>query len=246
MQLKTKTCIMAIMAFSLFSLALAPIAAAAGSITLTPTSQAPSASVTVAGTAFGTTKAVGIGFGAEVAGSDSNIAYSGSDAGPYSGRVSNYPIKPGSFKLTSDTTSGGGVVTDYTDNGDGTLASTSTYFISGTINYVTGQWSRTSSVDLTGIAQIYSATYTRYAYNVTPAAGVTTSASGAFSASITVPAVANGNYNVTAIDSQGNRAVATLAVSSAIPEVLPIGVIMLLSSTAMIAGSRYFRKRPRV
>jgi len=51
-----------------------------------------------------------------------NMAYSGTGMGPYSGRVSNYPIKPGSFVLYSDTTTGGGLVSTYNDNGDGTLS----------------------------------------------------------------------------------------------------------------------------
>jgi hypothetical protein len=189
---------------------------------------------------------VGIGFGAEVAGSDTNMAYTGtSDGLTWSGRVSNWPIKPGSFVLTSDTTSGAGLVSVYTDNGDGTTTGTFEGAV-GTINYTTGRWSRTTTVDVTGIAANYSATYIRYEYNVTPAAGVPTSASGTFTASITVPTVANGNYNVTAVDTQGNRAVATLGVDSAIPEGLTFGVMMLLSSVAAVVGARYLRKRPRI
>jgi hypothetical protein len=244
---KTKVYVTTITAFFVLSLALASLAMAAGSITLTPNAQAQSGSVSVAGTAFAATKAVAIALGGEVSASQSNMPYSGSAAGPYGGTLAYRPIKPGSFKLTSDTTAGGGVVTDYTDNGDGTLSSTSAYFVAGTINYVTGQWSRTSSIDLTGIDQIYSATYTRYDYNVTPAAGVTTLASGAFTASITVPAaVANGNYNVTAIDTSGNKAVSVLNVNSAIPEVLPLGTVVLLSLFAALASARYFQKRPRI
>jgi hypothetical protein len=239
MQLKTKVCITATVA-AICSLAFLSMAAAAGSITLTPTSQAPAGSVTVAGTGFGATKAVAIGFGAEMSASQSDMAYSGTGAGPYGGTLAYHPIKPGSFVLTSDTTSGGGVVTDYTDNGDGTLSSTSPYFVAGTINCVTGQWSRTSSVDLTGIDQLYSATYIRYDVTV---ANTTTTASGTFSVSITVPSVANGNYNVTAIDTQGNRAVSSLAVSGVIPEGFPTVLIMLLTAAAVIASSWYFRRR---
>jgi hypothetical protein len=247
MQHKKKVYATAMMAFlTLFIvLAMIPMASAAGAITLTPTSQAPGASVSVQGTSFGVTKAVGIGFGAEVSTIDTNIPYSGDGVGPYIGNTTYKPIKPGSFKLTSDTTSGGGVVTDYTDNGDGTLSSTSTYFVSGTINYVTGQWSRTSSVDLTGIVQIYSANYTRYQYSVTPAAGVTTLSSGVFTASITVPGVADGIYNVTAVDAQGNRATAILGVPI-IPESFSFGVVVLLSSVAVMVGSFCFRKRSRI
>src|SRR4030042_3446308 len=84
----------AIMAFLTLSLALLSTVAAAGTIALTPTAQAPGASVTVDGTGFGVTKAVGIGFGAEVAGSSTDMAYNGNGVGPYPGRVSNWPIKP--------------------------------------------------------------------------------------------------------------------------------------------------------
>jgi hypothetical protein len=238
----------ALMAFValLVVLAVMPLASAAGAITLTPTAQVPSASVSVSGTGFGATKAVGIGFGAEVAGSDTNMAYTGtSDGLTWSGRVSKWPIKPGSFVLTSDTTSGAGLVSVYTDNGDGTTTGTFEGAV-GTINYTSGQWTRVTTVDVTGIATIYTATYIWYQYNVTPAAGVTTLASGTFTASITVPAVANGIYNVTAIDAQGNRAVASLTVDSAIPEGLTVGVMVSLSTVAVIVSTRYFRKRPKI
>jgi len=234
------------MAFLTFSIILAsmPMANAAGAITLTPTAQAPGASVSVAGTGFGATKAVGIGFGAEMAGSNTNMVYTGTGMGPYTGRVSYYPIKPGSFVLISDTTPSG-MVAYYNDDGDGTTTGPQEG-MEGTINYTTGVWTRVTTVDVTGIPTNYTATYTRYAYNATPAAGVTTLASGTFTASITVPAVANGNYNVTAIDTQGNRAVATLTVDSAIPEGLTIGVMLSLSTVAVIVSTRYFRKRPKI
>jgi len=245
MRNKTKACIIAIPALLMLSFALS-MAAAAGSITLTPTAQAPGASVSVGGTGFGATKTVAIGVGAEVAGNDSNMAYSGTGMGPYSGRVANYPIKPSSFVLTADTTGSGGLLSTYNDNGDGTLTGSFEGAI-GTINYTSGQWSRTSTVDLTSYTQVYGATYTRYQYNATPATGVTTNSSGGFTTSITVPtALANGNYNVTAIDASGNRATATLSVNSAIPETTTISVLMLLSSVSVIVGLRYFRKQVRI
>lgn len=245
MQLKTKICTTVLMALA-FSLVLAAImatAAAAGNITLTPTTQAPGASVTVDGTGFGATKNVAIGFGAEVNGSNTDMNYTGTGTGPYSGRVSYWPIKPGSFVLYSDTTAGGGIVSTYTDNGDGTTIWSYDGSPMGTINYTTGEWSRSSTVDVSGIATNYSATYTRYQYNVTPVAGVTTLASGAFSASITVPAaVADGSYAVTAIDTAGNKATGFLIVDHLIPEGLTVGVMVLLSAIAVIVGARYFRK----
>ena len=59
-----KTYLAAIMVFLMLSIVLAvmPMASAAGAITLTPTAQAPTSSVTVDGTSFGADKAVGIVF----------------------------------------------------------------------------------------------------------------------------------------------------------------------------------------
>ncbi|HEX9863114.1 MAG TPA: hypothetical protein VGB11_07530 [Candidatus Bathyarchaeia archaeon] len=232
------------MAFLTLSLALVSTAAAAGTITLTPTTQAPSGSVTVDGTSFGATKAVGIGLGGELAGRDADMAYSGTGTGPYSGRVANYPVKPGSFVLYSDTTSGGGLVSIYNDNGDGTLTG-SFEGATGTIDYVTGNWSRSTTVDVTGIVTNYTATYT-HRTNVTPAAGITTLPSGAFSASITLPAfIDDGSYPIWAVDTQGNVATSNLVVDHTVPEGLTIGVMMLLSTVAVIVGTRYYRKRPK-
>jgi hypothetical protein len=246
MQHKKKAYTTTIMAFLALAIILAviPMASAAGTITLTPTAQAPGATVAVNGTGFGATKSVGIGFGAEVAVTgEVTPTPTGSGTGPWMTRVAHYPIKPGSLSFHSDV---GGVTSDWTDNGDGTLSSTSTYFAGGTVNYISGEFGRSSTTDLTGMDIVFTANYTHYAYSVTPAAGATTTAAGVLTASITVPSVANGNYNVTAIDSQGNRASATLVVDSAIPEGLTIGVMVLLSSVAMVAGARYFRKRPKI
>jgi len=49
---------------------------------------------------------------------------------------------------------------------------------------------------------------------VTPAAGVTTLVSGTFTGSITVPTVTSRDYDVTAIDTQGNRAASAFTVTS--------------------------------
>jgi hypothetical protein len=234
----------AIMAFLTLSLALVSTVAAAGTIALTPTTQAPGGSVTVDGTGFGATKAVGIGFGAELNSTDFDMNYTGTGVGPYSGRVSNYPIKPGSFQLISDTTSGGGLISYYNDNGDGTTSGSFEGAV-GTIDYVTGNWTRTTTVDVTGIVTNYTATYT-HRTNVTPAAGITTLPSGAFSASITLPAfIDDGSYPIWAVDTQGNVATSNLVVDHTVPEGLTIGVMLLLSTVAVIVGTRYYRKRPK-
>ncbi len=243
-----KACMIIFTLFLMLSLVMTSLVAAAGSITLNPNAQAPGSPVTVSGTSFGATKAVGIGLGAEVAATDYNMNYTGTGTGPYTGRVSKYPIKPGSFVLISDTTAGGsGIVSTYTDNGAGITIWSYDDTPMGTINYITGVWSRTTTVDVTGIVANYTATYKTYQYNVTPAAGVTTDASGTFSAGITVPATtANGVYNVTAIDVGGNLATSSLTVDAQIPEGLTIGVIVLLSSFAVIVGGKYFGKQIRI
>ncbi len=232
------------MVFSMLSFATVfPSAMAAGVINLTPNANvATGSSVSVAGTGFGATKAVGIGFGAEKAGSNFNMNYSevGTDGMTWTGRISNYPIKPGSFTFYSDTGTSG-MVSVYNDDGDGTTTGSFAGAV-GTINYVTGVWTRTTTVDVTGIAANYSATYTYYNNNATPAAGVTSDASGAFTASITVPNVSNGVYNVTAIDAVGGKATALLGVGTAIPETLTVGMVFLLSSMAVIAGAVLLRK----
>jgi hypothetical protein len=249
MQNKTKAIITTILTLSILSLLLVTMAVGAGSITLTPSTQAAGGSITVAGTGFGATKSVGIGLGSEVAGSDSNMAYSevgGSGGLNWTGRLSHYPIKPGSYLFTSDTGSGG-IQSTYSDRGDGTCTWSYDGSVMGLINYVTGVWYRATTVDVTGIAALYSATYTYYQYNVTSAAGVTTNSAGGFTTTITVPtAVTNGNYNVTAVDSSGSKGVQSLTVSGVIPEGIPSVLIMLLTATAVIAGSYYFRKRPTI
>ncbi len=245
MRNKANAYIIAVTLSLILSMVLVSMAAAAGSITLTPTAQAPGAAVSVAGTSFGASKAIGIGFGAEVAGSNANMAYSevGSGGLTWTGRISNYPIKPGSFTFYSDTGSGG-LVSIYNDDGDGTTTGSFEGAV-GTINYVTGVWTRTTTVDVSGIAANYSATYTRYQYNATPSAGVNSTAAGSFNAAINVPAVTDGTYTVTAVDTQGNRAFASLTVSAVIPEVLPLGIMLALTAVAVIVGYRYISKQPK-
>jgi len=243
MQHKTKERAIAITAFLAFSIILAfvPKADAVGAITLTPNAQAPGASVSVSGTGFGATKAVGIGFGGEVAVTNEVVNRTVSGTGPYVsvGHLAFKPVEPGTFNYTVYVPSLS-FSYDVYDNGDGTLASTNPVFMGSTADYVTGEYTATST---SAAEVIVYATYTHYQYGVTPADGATTNASGSFTASFTVPPVANGNYIVTAIDTQGNRVTATLNVNSAIPEVLPVGLMVLLSSVAVIASSRYFRQR---
>jgi len=243
---KRKVLTTTVVAFLMISTLLATvlIASAALGITLNPTSGEPDDSVQVTGTDFAASTPVGIGFGAEVVTTDENMTYSGTGVGPYSGKASHWPIKPGSFVLSVDTTMSGGIVSAYTDNGNGTLSG-SFEGAFGDINYTTGEWSRTSTADLTGLVQEYSATYTCYEFNVTASEGIVTDSVGAFTVDITVPLAVNGSNPVTAIDEQGNIATSDFNVfgSSVIPEALSLGVLVLLSSVAVVVVTFGLRKR---
>jgi hypothetical protein len=221
--------------------ALMPQAAGAGSITLTPTSQAPGGTVSVTGSGFGATSAVGIGFGA---------------AQPITGEIvihlvngtmwdynfTHLPLKPGSISI-HEVRAADGYEEWAEDNGAGELRLIAGN-LWGTVNYASGSYHREGATTVAD-RWTFTASYTCYQYNVTSFGSIITTASGAFSANFTVPAVANGNYNVTVIDAGGNVAFATLNVSSAIPEGLPLGAILLLSSVAVVASSWHFRARAK-
>ena len=258
MQQKTKAYTIGFAALLMVSiiLAVAPMASAAGAITLNPTMQMPGSDVSVSGTGFGATKTVGIGLGAEVTVTDEMHAITdlvtdpvydedlGADTyGPFGGTTDHYPIKPGSFTAFYDVD---GTTSNYWDKDppDGTLESDSAYAVDPRVNYVNGTFGRRSTADWSGFSAPYVlVNYTYYTYNVTPAAGVTTDGSGVFTASITVPSVADGDYTVTAVDTAGNMATATLNV---VPEGLTLGVMLVLSTIAVIVSTRYFRKQPKI
>jgi hypothetical protein len=246
-----KAYITVFVAFLTLSLALASIAAAAGAITLTPMAQAPGASVTVNGTGFGATKAVGIGFGEEANVTNEVVNATGPydvDVGPYVESLSYWPVKPGSFQRESGIMFGGSYIPAYLywDDGNGTISTDNTAVVSATIDYITGKASFYFTSPLSSSENyVRIVNYTRYQFNVTPAAGVTTLASGAFSASITVPSVADGYYVLTAVDTAGNIATATLGVDHTIPEGLTFSVMVLLSAIAVTVSVSYFRKRPK-
>jgi hypothetical protein len=222
-----------------------PTAAGAGSMTLTPTAQAPNTVVSVAGTGFGASRSVIIAFGKEI-----NVVaqpFTPVTSPSYRGyNWTNRPIKPGSMRIHVLAISGPaqGYEEDIVDNGTGNLYRTNDMAFWGVLDYALGGFSRNSTN--TPNEYEWTASYTMYEYNnVTSYGSVTATASGTFTANFTVPAVANGNYNVTAIDEIGNIAVATLNVDNSVPEGLPIEAMLLLSLAAVVAGSRQFRKRPR-
>jgi hypothetical protein len=221
-------------------LALIPQAAGVGSITVTPTAQAPGASVSVAGTGFGATKNVSIVFGDEMQVFAEPMVPVLVDPTRWAYNWTRGPIKPGSMHIHLDSLTFPGVTYDYFDDGAGNLLRTDGVFpMLGTMDYALAQFNRT--VMGTGTVNEWTASYTYYQYNVTFGRVVTTD-SGAFSANFTVPTVVNGNYNVTAIDSGGTFATATLNVSNSIPEVLPLEAILLLSSIAVVASSMHFQR----
>ena len=234
----------AFLILAVFSTALISTASAAGSITLTPTAQAPGGTVTVTGTGFSATKLIGIGLGSEIAVTGEDHTPSGTGTGPWMTRTNHYPIKPGSFSFHSNVV--GSSETDFTDKGDGTFSTTSAYDAGSWLYYPTGVFGRSSTMDLSSSEVIFTAAYKYYQYNVTPPGNPNSTSTGAFTLTITVPTgLANGNYNVTAIDAGGNTATAILTVNNAIPEVLPWNVMLLLSAFAVIAGFRFSRK-PRI
>jgi len=221
---------------------------AAGALTLTPTAQAQGYSVTVSGTGFGINLAVGVGFGAEVNVINGTMDVAGpfdTGTGPYTSNMSHLPIKPGTFRLSKNITSS--IWSVDADLGSGTMNSTTPVFVNGTINYVTGQWTLYTSTPIpSSMHFMHLINYTYYQYNVTPIAGVTTNSSGGFTASITVPNVANAIYTITAVDTEGHIATGTFTVDITIPEGLTIGVMLTLSFFAVIVSTRYFRKRPKI
>jgi hypothetical protein len=224
-----------------------PMASGVGAITLTPTSVPAGGTTTVAGTGFAASQAVAIVIGTEITvTNESHPIPSPAGTGPFTAYTNHGSIKPGSFYFHCAVSSETNVVeSDYYDNGDGTLRSSSEYALNPFVNYVTGAFGRSTSSAWDGFTVVFTASYTYYQYNVTPAAGVTTTSSGTFSAPITVPVtLPNSTYTVTAIDTKGNQGVSTLTVSGVIPEGLSIGIIVALTA-AVIVSTRFLRKQPK-
>jgi hypothetical protein len=240
---KTKVCAVTATAILACLFASMPIVLGAGLITLTPTAQAPGASVSVVGAGFGATRNVSIVFGSEMEVVAEPMVPVLVDPTKWSYNWTRGPIKPGSMHIHLDSITFPGLTYDYFDDGAGKLLRDYDGVLLGTVDYALAQYNRT--VMGTGTVNDFYASYTYYQYNVTSFGRVTTTGSGTFSANFTVPAVANGNYNVTAIDSGGTFATASLNVSSTIPEGLPLGAILILSSAAVAASSRHFRARAK-
>jgi hypothetical protein len=241
----TALLILSIFSMALISTGLISTASAAGSITLNPSTQAPGGTVTVTGTGFGATKAIGIGLGSEVTVTGEDHTPTGTGTGPWMTRTNHYPLKPGSFSFHSNVVDG--AETDFYDKGDGTMSTDSAYDAGSYLTYPTGVFGRSSTMDLSSSTVIFTAAYKYYQYNMTPPGNPNSTSTGTFTLTITVPTgLANGDYNVTAIDAGGTRAVATLTVSGTIPEVLPPEAMLLLSLFAAVSAAWFFKKRPTI
>jgi hypothetical protein len=125
------------------------------------------------------------------------------------------------------------------------LNTESTYAIDPFVNYVTCEFGRSSNSAWDGYIVTFTATYTYYAYNVTPVAGVSTDALGAFTANITVPAIWNGTEPLTLMDEAGNMAASDFTIygSDVVPEPFTIGAIVLLSSAAIVISFYWLKKK---
>ena len=239
-----KTKIVAIAALTLLiALTIPTINAQTVTITVESEPLMPGDSVTVEGTGFAATTAVAIGVGDEM--TVTNEAHQIPEPagyGPFIATVDHYPIKPGSFSFHCDVSD---VTSDYYDDfANGTLNTSSIYAVDPFVNYVTGEFGRSTNSPWDGYTVVFYANYTYY-QNATPTEGVTTDPSGAFTASIAVPeTVANGECSVTAVDVLGNFATSTETFEK-IPEGITFGVMMVASSVAGLAGSRYLLKRSR-
>ncbi|MGZ4851409.1 MAG: hypothetical protein ACXV2C_08540, partial [Candidatus Bathyarchaeia archaeon] len=129
----------------IFTIDAIPTSMGAGpAITLTTTPQAIGASVSISGTGFGATKAVGIGFGAEVQAINETVDLTGpygTGVGPYVAHFSHFPVKPSTYSKAINVSGNTFFVLD-TDSGNGTYtvgAALRTYFVNGTIDYVAGK-----------------------------------------------------------------------------------------------------------
>jgi len=229
-----------VLLFLSITIAAIPLTSSAGSITLTPSAQAPGGSVTVTGTGFAASKPIGVGIGSEITVTGEAHTPTGSGTGPWMTRTNHYPIKPGSFSFHSNVVDG--AETDFADKGDGTMSTTSTYDAGSYLNYATGSFGRSSTMDLSSSTVIFTAAYKYYQYNVTMPANSNSTASGTFSIQVTLPTtIPNGNYVLTALDTAGNTATANLTVDTTIPEGFPFYGILLLSALAVISAM-YLRK----
>lgn len=238
-----KVCVLSVLLLLLVFTVSSIFVRGASQVELTPVSGEPGDSVMVEGTDFAASNNTGIGFGPPVTVTDEVHNATGEGTGPYVARTNHYPLQPGSLNMHCEVE--GGQPSDWTDLGNGTLGTDFAYSAGAYVNYVIGEFGRSSTMDLTGLAIVFTVSYAYYQFNVTPAAGVPTDVSGAFTVNITVPDIWNGTEPVTVVDPAGNMAWSDFTVegSDIIPEPLTIGAIVLLSSAALVVSFYWLRKK---
>ena len=223
------------------------VAKAAAAITLDPTTGAPGSSVDLTGTGFAGSKTVGVGWGPPVAVAHDSATVTKVGDLEFYGTTSQYPIEPGSFKYTYTQDS---VELYFGDNGDGALTDPAGGRLSsGSINYTSGYFHCIMSSSTRTFNPGYFS-YTTYYFNSINSALpiLPTDGSGAISGQLTVPQIWNGTETVWVIDEKGNIATSdfTVVESDVIPEALTIGVVMILSSAAVVVATFSFRKRKKI
>ena len=211
--------------------------AAGEAITLTPSSGDSGNSVTVTGSSFPANNSVGIGFGPLVA-VDNEIINQTVVGIQFTGFLGYWLISPSSVSMSNTRVSDGRVTSIY-DDGNGNLIQTDNGNLFGTLNYTSGKVSRESNQAIQDF--VLTASYLHYR-NVTPASGVTTTASGSFTTSITVPSLAVGSYVVVAMSGLGNRATSTFTVGTTIPE-FPSWVILPIAAITALLAVTILRKK---
>jgi len=192
-------------------------------IKLTPSIGLPGDTVNVEGTGFAGTSYIDIYFGnstfVENSTTTTFIHVEGNETSTleFNGTLPNAPVIPTSVNITLTINV---TAVSVIDDGLGNLLNATTVEIdgsyanaTGTINYASGFFEFNVTADS---ADLYvtsaNATYVRSLEDVTPT-GLKTGSLGSFTASFKVPSVSDGNYEVWAIDGEGNSDYADFEVS---------------------------------
>jgi len=145
----------------------------------------------------------------------------------YSGTLAHYPVKPGSFA--------GGAYTDAA--GVITIVAGGT----GTINYITGEWTLDFTVAPAAGAKVLTYAYYQTAGNLYLLNQGTTSSLGTFAASVTIPSAAGaGAYIVAALDGDGNEIDKAFTIGPVItlnPAVVVVGQVISVTGRGFTAAS---------
>lgn len=161
------------------------------SMSMSPASGAPGTSIDISGTGFGASKSVTIYF------NDAQAAQASSDAqGNFSTSLVPSITAPGTYTVKAD---------------DGTNSKTASFSVTSVlldINPASGEKGTTATINGTGFLPNHPITVTFNGANVaTTPPQVTTNSNGAFPAQFKVPAIAPGDYQVTATDGTNAKSV---------------------------------------